>query len=141
MRRLFLLAIIATSLARSDTPRELMDLFASMASALSEGNPGIFLRAVDSSMPGYERFAANIYALTTQNALSNSIEIISQKGDNRAQVVELDWLLTISGQGQSQIFVHREALVKCRLERQKKKWRIVALDPADFFAPPSSDAR
>jgi hypothetical protein len=140
MRRFFLLAILATSLARADTPQELMDLFASMASALSEGNPGVFLRAIDPSMPGYERFAANIYALATQNALSNSIDIITQKGDDRVQDVELDWLLDISGTGQSQVFVRRELMVKCRLERQKKKWRIVALDPADFFAPPSSDA-
>ena len=140
MRRLFLLAITATALARADTAQELIDLFASMASALSEGNPAVFLRAVDPSMPGYERFAANIYALARQNALSNSIEIIDQKGDDRAQVVELDWLLDISGTGQSQVFVRREVMVKCRLERKKKKWRIVSLDPTDFLAPPSSDA-
>src|ERR1700730_4152765 len=115
MRRLFLLAIAAAALARADTPQELMDLFASMASALSEANPAMFLRAFDPSMPGYERFAANIYALAKQNALSNSIEIITQKGDDRAQVVELDWLLDISGAGQSQVFVRREVIVKCRL--------------------------
>ena len=140
MRRLFLLAIAATALARGDAKQELIDLFASMASALSEGNAEMFLRAIDPSMPGYEGFAANIYALAAQNALSNSIEIISQKGDDRTQLVELDWLLDISGKGQSQLFVRREVMVKCRLERQKKKWRIVSLDPADFFAPPSSDA-
>jgi hypothetical protein len=138
MRRLFLLAIAATALARGDTQQDLIDLFASMASALSESNPDVFLRAIDRSMQGYVRFAANIYALATQYALSNSIEIISQKGDDRAQVVELDWLLDISGKGESQVFVRREKIVKCRLERQKKKWRIVALEPADFFAPPSS---
>ena len=141
MRRLFLLAIAAAALARGDTAQELIDLFASMASALSEGNPGVFLRAIDPSMPGYERFAANIYGLAAQNALSNSIEIISQKGDDRTQLVELDWLLDISGKGQSQLFVRREVMVKCRLERRKKKWRIVSLDPADFFVPPSSDTR
>ena len=85
MRRFFLLAIAAAGLARGDTQQELIDLFASMASALSEGNPDVFLRAIHPSIPGYERFAANIYALATQYALSNSIEIISQKGDDRAQ--------------------------------------------------------
>ena len=140
MRRLFLFAIAAAALAWSDTAQELIDLFASMASALSEGNPGVFLRAIDPSMPGYERFAANIYALTTQNGLSNSVEVISQKGDDDVQMVELDWLLDISGKGQSHLFVRREMTVKCRLERRKKKWRVVALEPADFFAPPGSDA-
>ena len=140
MRRLFLLAIAVTALARGDTAQELMDLFASMASALSEGNPGVFLRAIDPSMPGYQRFAAKIYGLAEQNGLSNSVEIISQKGDDGVQVVELDWLLVISGKGESQLFVRRETTVKCRLERRKKKWRIVALDPSDFFDPPNSDA-
>ena len=140
MRRFLLIAIAATVLASDDAPQELIDLFATMGSALTEANPDVFLRAIDPSMPGYERFAANIYALAAQNALSNSIEIIGQKGDDRTQLVELDWLLDISGKGQSQHFVRREAMVKCRLERQKKKWRIVSLDPADFFTPPSSDA-
>jgi hypothetical protein len=140
MRRLFLLAIAAAALAPADTPQELIDLFASMASALSEANPDVFLRAIDPAMPGYERFASNIQALATQNALSNSIEIVSQKGDDRVQIVELDWLLEIAGRGQSLVFVRREVIVKCRLERQKKKWRVVALDPADFFAPPNSEA-
>jgi hypothetical protein len=135
-----LLAIAAAALAPADTPQELIDVFASMASALSEANPDVFLRAIDPAMPGYERFASNIQALATQNALSNSIEIVSQKGDDRVQIVELDWLLEIVGRGQSLVFVRREVIVKCRLERQKKKWRVVALDPGDFFAPPNSEA-
>ena len=140
MRRLFLLAIAAAALAPGDAPPELIDLFASMASALSESNAEMFLRAIDPAMPGYERFAANVNALAAQNALSNSIEIVSQKGDDRVQVVELDWLLEIRGKGDSLLFVRREVIVKCRVERQKKKWRIVAFEPSDFFAPPSPDA-
>src|ERR1700674_5061902 len=138
MRRLFLLTIAAAALAPGDTPQDVIDLFASMASALSEANPDVFLRAIDPAMPGYERFASNVRALATQNALSNSIEIVSQKGDDRVQDVELDWLLEISGKGQSLVVIRREVIVKCRLERQKKKWLVVALDPGDFFAPPNS---
>ena len=85
MRRFFLLAIAAAGLARGDTQQELIDLFASMASALSEGNPDVFLRAIEPSMPGYERFAANVYALATQNSLSNSVEITRQEGDDRTR--------------------------------------------------------
>ena len=140
MRRLFLLAIAAAALAPGDTSQELIDLFASMASALTESNPEMFLRAIDPAMPGYERFTANVNALAAQNTLTNSIEIVSQKGDDRVQVVELDWLLDIRGKGDSLLFVRREDIVKCRMERQKKKWRIVAFEPADFFAPPNPDA-
>ena len=140
MRRIFLLPVACAALARADAPQDVIDLFASMASALSESNPSVFLRAIDPSMPGYGRFAAAIEALATQNSLSNSIEITKQEGDDRAQVVELDWLLEITGKSDSHVFVRREQLVKCRLEKRQKKWRIVAMDPREFFAPPSSDA-
>jgi hypothetical protein len=139
MRRLFLLAAATVELVTADPRQELTDLFASMASALSEANPGAFLRAIDPAMPGYERFAANVNALAEQNALSSAIEINSQKGDDLVQIVELNWLLEITGKEESRV-VRREVTVKCRLERRKKKWRIVALDPMNLFAPPGAEA-
>jgi hypothetical protein len=139
-RRMLLLAGLTATLTRADTRQDLIDLFASMASALSESNPGVFLRAFDPAMPGYERFAADINALAAQNALSCSIEMNAQKGDDRAQEVQLDWLLEISGAGQNHLLVRRQSVVKLRLERQKLKWRIVALDPLSLFAPPGAEA-
>jgi hypothetical protein len=139
MRRLFLIAIVAAILARAGATEELTALFTSMASGLSDANPGEFLRAIDPSMPAYDRLAANIRALATENAVSNSIEITSQKGDSRTQEVELQWLLEIKGIGQSSVSTRREGTVKCKVERRGKKWRIVALEPIDFFAAPATD--
>jgi hypothetical protein len=139
MRRLFLMAIIAASLAQATVIEELTSLFASMASGLSDANPEEFLRAIDPAMPGYGQLAGSIRALATQNAVSCSIEIVSQKGDDYAQEVELQWLLEIKGIGESGVSVRREAVVKCKLERQKKKWHIVMLDPISFFAAPGAD--
>jgi murein L,D-transpeptidase YcbB/YkuD len=135
-RRLFLLASVAATLSAADTRQELIDLFGSMASALTENTPDVFLRAIDRSMPGYAQFAANVTALAAQNDLSSTIEINKQEGDESAQVVELDWILEIRGRGQSHIFERRQTVVKGRLERVKKKWRVVSLEPAAFFAPP-----
>ena len=47
MRRLVLIAIAAAAIIHADTTRELNDLFARMASALSDANPQDFLRAID----------------------------------------------------------------------------------------------
>jgi hypothetical protein len=136
-RRLFLIAsLTAARAAMADTRQELVDLFAAMATALSDGNPSVFLRAIDLSLPEYGRFAANVRALTAQNDLSSSIAIVTQEGDDDAQSVELEWLLEIRGRDQSHIYLRRQSVVKCRLERRKKLWRIVALDPAGFFSPP-----
>ena len=134
LRRALLLSV--ATLAFADTRDELIRVFGDMASALSEENPDAFLRAIDPSMPGYPRFAEWVKALATQNALSSTIEIVSQEGDGRIQTVELDWLLEITGKDQSHVFVRRQATVKCRLERRGKKWRIVSLEPEGFFAPP-----
>ena len=141
MRAAVMLIVASAALAPAEAPRELIDLFASMASALSESNAEVFLRAIDPSMPGYARFAANIEALAAQNSLTNSVEITKQESDGGVQVVELDWLLQITGKGDSHVSLRREQMVKCRLEKRQKKWRIVALELLDFFAPPNSDAR
>ena len=130
------LLLIGATLALAETRQELIDVFGVMAAALSENNPAVFLRAVDPSMPGYPGLARAVKALAAQNALSSSIEIAKQEGDDRVQNVELDWLLEITGKDQSHLFVRRQTIVKCRLERRAGKWRIVSLEPAGFFAPP-----
>ena len=130
------LPLFVATLAFADPRDELIRVFGAMASALSEDNPAVFLRAIDQSMPGYPRFAESVRALAGQNALSSSIEIASQEGDGRVQAVELDWLLEITGKDQNHVFVRRQATVKCRLERRAGRWRVVSLEPVSFFAPP-----
>jgi hypothetical protein len=139
-RRNFLLAAVTAALARADTLDELTELLRVMAAALSESNAEVFLRGIDPAIPGYERFAANVRALAAEYELSNTIDFRDQKGDDRVQMLELDWLLDIKGKGASLLFVRREQIVKLRLERQKKKWRIVSLEPLSFFDPPGPEA-
>jgi len=127
-RRIFLVAPLFAVPSVADIRQELTDLFASMAAALSDANPDLFLRAIDPALPNYGTFAENVRALTSRNNVSSSIEVTAQEGDDAVQNVELEWLLDVGG-------VRREAVVKCRLERKKKQWRIVALDPAGFFSP------
>jgi hypothetical protein len=38
---------------------------------------------------------------------------------------------------QSANFVRREQVVKCKVEKRGGKWRIVELEPMEFFAPES----
>src|SRR4029077_15600551 len=99
-RRAFLLASSA-ALLLADTRQELVELFGSMATALSDGNASVFLRAFDPSLPDYAKFAANVKALMSQNDLSSAIEINAQEGDDNSQTVELDWLLEIKGPTQT----------------------------------------
>ena len=127
-RRIFLVAPLFVVPSLADIRQELTDLFGVMATALSDANPELFLRSIDPALPNYGSFAENVRALTSRNNLSSSIEITAQEGSDAVQNVELEWLLDIGG-------VRRQAVVKCRLERKKKQWRIVALDPRGFFSP------
>ena len=121
----------------ADIRREMLDLLAALAAALSEGNGLAFLDRVDHAMPEYYKFEQNILALTEQNEVTASIDVIKQEGDDHTQTLELDWFLEIRSREETGPLERRRETVKCRVERQKKKWKIVALEPLTLFAPPA----
>jgi hypothetical protein len=121
----------------ADTRQEMLDLLAALAAALSEGNGLAFLDRVDHAMPDYHKLERNILALTEQNEVTASVDVIKQDGDDHTQTLELDWFLEIRSREQSGPLDRRRETVKCRVERQKKKWKIVALEPLTLFALPA----
>jgi len=144
-RRVFL-ALLAAPLplcrpgaaGAADAHQEVFDLFTEMASALSEGNALAFLKPIDRAMPDYQKLQDNVGALVAQNDLASSIEVLKEQGNEKRREVELDWFLEIRSHEIHGPYERRRQIVKCRLERDKKKWKIVALEPVDFFAPPST---
>jgi hypothetical protein len=139
-RRPFLLALAASLVARlaADTGQEILDLLRSLASALSEGNGLGFLDHVDHAMPDYRKLEQNILALTADNEIEATIDILKQEGDDLTQSLELDWYLQIRAWEQNGPLERRRQTVKCRLERgKKKKWKIVSIQPIALFAPPA----
>jgi len=135
LRRAFF-AVVFTPLLMADANQEVYDRFESMASSLSQGDAEPFVDALDPSMSGYRDLAANVRALAAQTEVTSAIEVLTESGDATHQDVQLDWFLEITQKSDPLNLVRRRETVKCRLEKQKKKWRIVALEPAAFFAPP-----
>jgi hypothetical protein len=134
-RRLFLLAFAASAVL-ADPRQEVYDLLGSMASGLSEGNPGQFLQAFDPSMKGYAELEANIRALVAQADVLSAVEIVQESGDEQHRGVTVDWLLQLTHPQNRAAVTRRQRNINLRLEKQKKKWRIVSLEPLEFFAPP-----
>lgn len=99
-----------------------------MATDLSQGEVAAFLSHFDRNMPGYARLRELIRALTDQSEVGNSIEIASDKGDDRRRNLELDWTLELGSD-------RRRGKLHCTFERRGKNWIVTALDPIDFFAP------
>ncbi|HXM43238.1 MAG TPA: hypothetical protein VN924_18520 [Bryobacteraceae bacterium] len=143
-RRTFMLAVggaasSAMGIARADAPQQVFDLFAKIASALSDDDCAMFIEAVDPDMPNFQDFRRDLVALTDLASVTNSIEILSDTGDDTHRADELDWFLEIVGNSEPHPVERRREVVKFLLERKGKKgktWKIVSIDPLHFFAPP-----
>jgi hypothetical protein len=136
-RRLLFLLPLAACL-RADSRREVVDLITSAATGLSAGKPEVFLEAFDPAMPGYEKLSNAVTALVGAAEIECSIEVTSNEGDDVTRALELDWILRIDRRDHGAGSVHRQQTVKCSLRKTGKNWRIVALEPLDFFDPPKA---
>jgi hypothetical protein len=150
MTRRTLLALPFAMRLRADAARDVWDLLGDAASALSEGDATGFLDCFDPKMPGYERLSEDVTALvrespppsrgaaTQRGGISCSIELVSDQGDDQTRALEVDWILDIRQVQGSIGATRRQERVKIRAAKTGKKWRIVAFEPAGFFAPPDS---
>ena len=135
--RLLLLAVLFAPLfAFAEVPADVLTVVTDAAAALASDDVSGFLDQFDRNMPGYSVLRANAEGLLNASQVISTIDPISNEGDDRKQSVDLDWLLAINEKDQSGIRKEtRRGIVKCRLERQAKRWKIVALEPVDFFRP------
>lgn len=140
------LVSIALCFALADAHDDVIEVIASMSAALSEitgngagglaqGNVPKFMQAISKDMPNYDTLQNNITALVNQSEVSSSIQPVSEDGDDQARTINLDWSLEIRSLEQDGPVVRRREIVHCELRKEKKRWKIVALKPLDFFAP------
>jgi len=140
-RRTFLAAFTLTAMWQayaSDAQEQVFDLFTKIAGALSDGNVSVFVEAFDPDMPQLREVRLDVTALAAVADLTNSIEVVSDKGDDTHRAEELDWFLEIVEKADSHKVERRREVVKFRLERKGKKWKIVSVEPLHFFAPPKT---
>jgi hypothetical protein len=136
-----LIGILALTCANApaDPHDEAIDLFTSMAAALTAVNPAQFMDAFDKQMPDYDKLKDQIAALVNQAEVASSIEPIHEEGDDTKRSVDLDWFLEVRSLVQNGPIVHRRDVIHCDLRKENKKWKIVSLKPLEFFAPAKLD--
>jgi hypothetical protein len=120
-------ALSAQELPPQDAPKDVLDFIRTATEALANQDADNFLSHFDPKMPGYAKFSNDVQALLARSEVSSTIEIVSDRGDNQKQTLELDWLLQIDENAPSR------RIVKCALEKQGKKWKFVSFDPVDLF--------
>jgi hypothetical protein len=136
MTRRVLLAIpLAAYCHAADAAQEVVDLIADLAASLSAGNVALFLKAFDPKMPGYAKLRENVTGLIAQGDVQSFIDPVEDEGDERRRVAQFDWTLLMHRGQEATSFARREQVLKFSVEKRGGKWRIVELEPIDFFAP------
>lgn len=133
MRQILLLAFSLFPLAAQPpedaTPKDVRTLIRETAEDLSNTDSAAFLNHFDPKMPGYATLHYEVEGLLARPDVISTIEIVSDKGDDGQRDLELDWVLKVETDPP------RRQIVKIRVEKQGKKWKIVALEPVEFFKP------
>jgi hypothetical protein len=136
VRLLLLAGFIAPLLVFAEAPADVLRLITDAAEALANDDASGFLDQFDRNMPGYAELRANVEGLLNANETISTVETVSDQGDDRKRSLELDWLLALNEKnaagGRKET---RRGILKCSVERQGKRWKIVALGPIAFFRP------
>jgi len=130
MNKLLLAFLVGAGLTVSgqNRPPEQMEVFRLVTEALANQDADTFLDQFDSKMPQYEKLRDEIQELFGMaQEIGSTIDVITDEGDELKRTLDLDWLLKIDNNAP------RRQIVKCRVEKQGKRWKITALEPVDFF--------
>jgi hypothetical protein len=136
-RLLFALPFVPRLLAAA-AAEQAFDLFTGLASRLADDNAEGFMADIDTSLPGYADLRANVTALVAQASVQSSVVLLSNEGTDTVRTVELDWYLQLAGRAGTQAITRRREIVKCRVEKTGKKWKVFTLTPLGLFAPPTA---
>lgn len=142
MRCAALICVVA-AFAAADAHDDVIDVFTSMAGALSEtGDPAVtrtanvskFMSGFSRDMKDYDTLEKNVTALVDSADVSSSILPLTEDGSDQMYKIDLDWLLEIRSLEPDGPLVRRREVVHCELRKENKKWKVVALKPIEFFA-------
>jgi hypothetical protein len=129
-RRVLLLVPLAACCHAADAAREVLDLVADLAA-----NVALFLKAFDPKMPGYTKLRENVTGLIAQGDVQSLIDPLEDEGDDRRRVAQFDWTLLMHRGQEATSYARRQQVLKFTVEKRGGKWRIVELEPIEFFAP------
>lgn len=138
-RRVFLGGALAPLVCVADAADETWTVVAGMAAGLAEDNAEAFLKPVDRKMPGYGTLDRNVRAMLDQAEAQSSIETLSNVGQDNARTLQLDWQLRLKRKNVADSaprILTREEAVTIEFRKDGKKWLVVRIEPAGFFAPP-----
>ncbi len=106
----------------------ILDLFASMAAALSAGDVAAFLEPIDRGFAELDTLRGYVTGLLDAADVTNSVEVLTIEGNH----VELDWQMRLRSRIPGSASEERRQTLKVELNA---KGRILSLQPVAFFRP------
>lgn len=133
--RLLIVLLLFSGALCGDAEQDITDVVSTLAGALSENKPQVFLKALDRATPGYEQLERDINALAADTLIHCSIELIGNSGSDTAQRADLDWYMVLISQEDENLIERRRTKVTIKIEKRKKKWIVTSFSPVSVFAP------
>jgi hypothetical protein len=134
--RLVPLAVFAagvfSALAAPKTP---LTALAALATALGENDPDGALEIFDSKMASYGQIEQKIEAVTAQDDISCSIEVVTDTEVNGVHKLDLDWLMHLKSQGAAAQVEERRERVQVEMRQIKDVWKITSIAPLRVLDP------
>ena len=126
----FLLLVLA-----QDSDCRSCEVLSGMASALSENNSTRFMDFIDRSAPDRSGLQTNVDALTSQNQITCSIDVLEEKGDDEQLNALVDWYIVIRPNQASAATERRRMRVHLTEKKRKRDWKVTDIEPRSILAP------
>jgi hypothetical protein len=123
-------AFLICAVAFGQTPADVIQFLRGTTTALAnahETGPRDFLDHFDRDMPEYAKMREWVETLVARWEVGSALEIVTDSGDEKRRVMELDWILEV------QDHAPRRQIVKATIEKRGKNWKFTSLAPVDFF--------
>jgi hypothetical protein len=133
-----LLAICAAG--HADDSTDAREQVSRIASALTEGNPSGAMMPFDKSYANYEKLRTYFSGLTTAFQIVNGIDVSDEEEEHDQIKLSVHWDMALIDL-QTNYTENRAADLKIKLARVNSKWKIVDMEPVDFFNPARTGSR
>ena len=131
IRRLLIALLLVCGTLSADPEDDITRVVSTLASALSDNNPLLFLKTLDKQMPDYRRIETDVNALAGDTLISCSVEVIALRGTE----ADLDWYMVLRSKQDENLIERRRTKVTLRIEKQGNNWVVSSFSPISVFAP------
>jgi hypothetical protein len=135
MTRLLILLLLFRLPLAADAEQDITDVVSTLASALSDNNPELFLKTFDHGMTEYRQLEHDITGLAADTLIGCSVDLIANSGSATAQQADLDWYMVLTSKQDQNLIERRRTKVTIKIEKRGKKWVVIAFGPLSVFTP------